>query len=1396
VFVVLAATLLVSMAIAAAVNSPILRDKAGQNSTDWFENIAQRVTQTLETSVPSDTIECDNSTITNELEVPVPHRHTGAHIRQRDKQTQPDAKPLKTGNDTELDYENIALQYVSKTHGIPVEELTVSHKVQPHYWVIDKKMWCMKIDMKKWNLNKGPLPMFDEVCVDLDGNIVNESEFREQDKKAYREKYGKLEPDLYYRLQSMQPNETIKVIIDLVGVDTKAIEREVLSKYPNIEIIENLTESFSITRDPNRDVIGHIPVFLKDGKLSREERLKIRDEFYVAKREAYAQKEKPLLDYLTAKGYDARGAKGVPTVFATLPKEEIIALQERDDVAKIWLSLSGGPEIDTAVPTIRADKAWSACGYDEDFASWSRIAIVDDEGVDFANPYLHGYMRPGQWDIDGHPTECAGVAASTHPTFRGVAYNATILSAPSGSWWDEDIEDAAEWAIAEGAGVLSCSFWIGTNLTMKWIDRYFDKVVYEDRCSVVKSAGNRGLTDGNVTSPGLGWNVITVGGIDDGDNPYWYDDDIWQNSSYKDPESPHHDRNKPEVCAVSRWIRSTETQEYFNENGMWITNSSWRYAGTSYAAPAVAGIIAMLDTCSLSCFMYPQVYKAVILASATHNVYGDPIDDKEGVGTVDASKAWEIVNNEFIDSDFVIPHASRLIYFDAVKGEKVRFVISWCSHTNWDVDESYDVLETDFDLYIYDPQGNLVDKSRSHDNNYEVVDFTAPVSGQYEALIARIEGDEEEYVGCAWSRYSVESDFWCPLKVAVHEPFQFFKMSGGDTTYAWDFDNDGEIDSYEENPEHSYEQAGLYTVSLTVTDSGGTCKETKYDCIRAGPVADAARPLIDADFYATPRVGTPPLTVKFTDTSSGGEINSWKWDFGDGNVSYEQNPTHTYYDVGAYDVSLEVTNTNGARTKETKFDYVKPGYDITIYVDTGGWWYAGGQYNPSDTPIQDAVDHAGAGYEIIVHPGTYTENVYIAGGGRLTIRSLSGNPEDTIVQAANPDWAVFWVHRPYVTVSGLTVTGATGWAGAGILLDSSADNCIISNNIITNNGFVGIWVDAPSNVTITDNEVSDNNDMGIFIDCGGSGHTIANNSVSNNGDIGIDLYHSWGGELINNSVTNNEKGIFIGDNIENWNIMENTVCENAYGISAYDAPYSNYLTNNVVCCNKRFDIYVGSGVLFGDDNTCHLGYGYCDDSAWCPPACAYLCPGTPEVDLWIRDAFLDTWVVPGVNYTVTYTVWNIGYEMAGASTTGIIINGVRTYDDPVPALDPFESYTNTVGPFDLTNPPAPDRIEVCADIDNEVYEDGSEDNNCRENHFGGPDLVITDAHGEWVDPSWKTYNVTYTVKNIGDVTSNASETKIILEDAEHSEICNVTVSVPELEVGESYTDTVGPFTMP
>ena len=67
-----------------------------------------------------------------------------------------------------------------------------------------------------------------------------------------------------------------------------------------------------------------------------------------------------------------------------------------------------------------------------------------------------------------------------------------------------------------------------------------------------------------------------------------------------------------------------------------------------------------------------------------------------------------------------------------------------------------------------------------------------------------------------------------------------------------------------------------------------------------------------ANFTADPTSGNPPLTVQFTDQSTG-SITSWNWDFGDGSVpSADLNPSHTYSNAGNYTVTLIVTGPGGS----------------------------------------------------------------------------------------------------------------------------------------------------------------------------------------------------------------------------------------------------------------------------------------------------------------------------------------------------------------------------------------------------------------------------------------------------------------------------------------------------
>jgi PKD repeat protein len=134
------------------------------------------------------------------------------------------------------------------------------------------------------------------------------------------------------------------------------------------------------------------------------------------------------------------------------------------------------------------------------------------------------------------------------------------------------------------------------------------------------------------------------------------------------------------------------------------------------------------------------------------------------------------------------------------------------------------------------------------------------------------------------------------------------------TSWYWDF-GDG-TNSNGQNPVHVYTKAGKYTVSLKASNAAGsnTAKKTSYITVTAPKPPTSA-------FTANKVSGKVPLTVTFTDKSTGSPT-SWSWNFGDGTPhSTVRNPTHTFTKIGKYTVSLTTTNANGSHTI-TKKSYI------------------------------------------------------------------------------------------------------------------------------------------------------------------------------------------------------------------------------------------------------------------------------------------------------------------------------------------------------------------------------------------------------------------------------------------------------------------------------------------
>lgn len=135
--------------------------------------------------------------------------------------------------------------------------------------------------------------------------------------------------------------------------------------------------------------------------------------------------------------------------------------------------------------------------------------------------------------------------------------------------------------------------------------------------------------------------------------------------------------------------------------------------------------------------------------------------------------------------------------------------------------------------------------------------------------------------------------------------------------YLWSF-GDGSTSTLQ-NPVHTYFVPGSYTVSLLVSNSYGSNRRTAADYILIG-----SPPI--ARFLAEPASGQAPLTVQFTDLSTGNP-KSWEWSFGDGTQSSEKNPVHIFQNAGAYNVTLRVTNAYGT-------DRYSPETGVTVTAPT------------------------------------------------------------------------------------------------------------------------------------------------------------------------------------------------------------------------------------------------------------------------------------------------------------------------------------------------------------------------------------------------------------------------------------------------------------------------------
>jgi PKD repeat protein len=218
------------------------------------------------------------------------------------------------------------------------------------------------------------------------------------------------------------------------------------------------------------------------------------------------------------------------------------------------------------------------------------------------------------------------------------------------------------------------------------------------------------------------------------------------------------------------------------------------------------------------------------------------------------------------------------------------------------------------------------------------------------------------------------------------------------TDWAWNFGDGTPVVNGQAPALHTYMLAGVYTVTLTVTDAAmNSDDESKVGYIVVGGPT--------ASFTATPVNGPLPLVVQFTDTSDPGAdtITAWHWDFGDGDTNTEASPSHTYDTEGVYTVTLTVTTAvTGDTVVQTDLIEVLPGVSPT--ADFSGTPTSGAPpltvvfidaSNPGSAPIEYWEWDFGDGdtstdplpTHVYANPGTYTVT--------LTVTTSQGSDTET-----------------------------------------------------------------------------------------------------------------------------------------------------------------------------------------------------------------------------------------------------------------------------------------------------------------------------------------------------------------------------------------------------------------
>ncbi len=232
--------------------------------------------------------------------------------------------------------------------------------------------------------------------------------------------------------------------------------------------------------------------------------------------------------------------------------------------------------------------------------------------------------------------------------------------------------------------------------------------------------------------------------------------------------------------------------------------------------------------------------------------------------------------------------------------------------------------------------------------------------------------EEIDIVLAPFPNFTASMTAICALEIVIFNDVS----TNNPSSWSWTFEGGNPSTSQEQNPAISYSNPGTYSVTLEATNADGSNSITIDNFITVGQAPESN--FSDA---------VDGLNVNLTNLSTAGDM--YTWDFGDGNFSTLENPSHIYTTQGTYEVQLTVSNPCGTDTYTTVVDaYLSPESSFTTI----------GQACVGDTPLFSSTSN-NASTLTWIFEGATMENLT---GENVAPEYLSAGVYDITLIASNP----------------------------------------------------------------------------------------------------------------------------------------------------------------------------------------------------------------------------------------------------------------------------------------------------------------------------------------------------------------------------------------------------------